>query len=52
MKIILATLMTAFMAASAFGETPADSVKVLFRVGYSQYNPALGDNRAAMDGFI
>ena len=52
LKIILATLMTAFMAASAFGETPADSVKVLFRVGYSQYNPALGDNRAAMDGFI
>ena len=36
----------------AFGDTPTDSARVLFRVGYSQYDPALGDNRAVMDSFI
>lgn len=51
-KITLATVLTALMMVQAFGETPADSARVLFRVGYSQFNPSLGNNREAMDSFI
>lgn len=52
MKNILALLLTFLISYQVFGETPADSVKVYFRVGYSQYNPAFGNNREAMDSFI
>ena len=52
MKIILAMLLTAIIAVKALGETPSDSVKVYFRVGYSQFDPAFDNNGKAMDRFI
>lgn len=51
-KIILASILMAMIAIKAFGETPSDSVKVYFRVGYSQFDPAFDDNGKAMDRFI
>ena len=50
--IILAIMLTAMLASHAHADTLADSARVLFKVGYSQFNPALGDNRKAMDSFI
>lgn len=52
MKIILTSILTVIIAISAFGETPADSVKVYFLVGSQLFDPSLGNNRAAMDSFI
>ena len=51
-KIILASLLMVVTIFRTFGDTPADSVKVFFPVGYSRFNPALGDNGEAMDRFI
>lgn len=51
-KMILAILLTVLIGFQASGEASADSVRMLFRVGYSRFDPALGDNRAAMDSFI
>ncbi|MDE6300137.1 MAG: DUF3575 domain-containing protein [Muribaculaceae bacterium] len=42
-------VMTTF---ATFGINCADSVKVCFRVGQSQFDPSLGDNLRAMDSFI
>ena len=52
MKIILAIMLTVLMAVQAFGNTPSDSVKVYFRVGQRQFDPALRNNRAEMDSFV
>lgn len=52
LKIILATLLTGFMAIQSFGNTPADSVKVYFRAGYSRFDPSFDNNRKAMESFI
>ncbi len=43
------TVLTAF---TVLGYTDADSVKVYFRVGHRQFDPALGNNRAEMDRFV
>ena len=52
MKIILATLLTAVMGIQAYGNTPADSVKVYFRTGFSRLDPASEEDRQAMESFI
>ena len=52
MKIILTSILTVLIAISAFGEIPADSVKVYFLAGRRLFDPALANNGAAMDGFI
>lgn len=49
---LLAFSLAVIVAFASFGINPADSVKVLFRVGQSQYDPALGENRQKMDGFL
>lgn len=51
-RILFASLLAAIMALPAFGEAPSRSVKVYFRVGHRVFDPALRDNRAAMDSFI
>ena len=52
MKIIIASVLTVLIGLKAYGETPADSVKVYFRVGHRQFDPAFGNNRAVMDSFV
>ncbi|MDE5871278.1 MAG: DUF3575 domain-containing protein [Muribaculaceae bacterium] len=52
LKIISISLLTVFMGMQAFGNTPADSVKVFFRVGECQYDPSYENNRKAMADFI
>lgn len=52
LKITLASLLIVFMAVQIYGNTPADSVKVYFRAGYSCFDPALDENRNAMENFI
>ncbi|MDE6028392.1 MAG: hypothetical protein K2G23_10000, partial [Muribaculaceae bacterium] len=51
MKII-AFALAVIIAFASYANRPADSVKVSFRLGQSQFDPALGDNREAIDGFI
>ena len=51
-RILLTSALAVMLTLQALGETSADTVKVLFRMGYSQFDPSLGDNRAAMDRFI
>ena len=51
-KMILAILLILLIAPVAFGETVADSVKVYFRVGHRNFDPALRNNRAVMDSFV
>lgn len=51
-KIILTSLLTVVMTLQAFGEIPADSVKVYFHVGHSAFDPSLRNNRAVMDSFV
>ncbi|MDE6548579.1 MAG: DUF3575 domain-containing protein [Muribaculaceae bacterium] len=52
MKIILTSILIVLTAISAFGATPADSVKVYFLAGHRLFDPSLGNNREAMDSFI
>ena len=52
MKKIVTSIITALIAISVFGNTPADSVKVYFRVGQYTFDPALRSNREVMDNFI
>lgn len=52
MKIILTSILTVLIAITAFGKTPADSVKVYFLAGHRLFDPSLDNNGAAMDGFI
>lgn len=52
MKIILTSILTVIIAISAFGETPADSVKVYFLAGRRLFDPSLGNNGEAMESFI
>lgn len=49
---LLAFSLAVIAAFASFGINPADSVKVYFRVGQSQFDPLLGENRQAMDSFI
>ena len=48
---ILAVLST-FSALAAVDSAPVDSVKIYFRIGHRQFDPALGDNRAVMAAFV
>lgn len=52
LKIRLASLLAVLMTFQAFGETPADSVKVYFRVGHRLFDPAFSNNGLVMDNFI
>ena len=52
MKILLTSILTVLIAISAFGEIPADSVKVYFLAGRRLFAPSLGNNREAMESFI
>lgn len=52
MKMILAILLMLLKAPIAYGETATDPVKVYFRVGHSNFDPALRNNRAVMDSFV
>ncbi|MDE6632652.1 MAG: DUF3575 domain-containing protein [Muribaculaceae bacterium] len=52
MKIILTSILTVLIAITAFGEIPADSVKVYFLAGRRHFDPSLGNNREAMESFI
>lgn len=51
-EILTAMALTVIMTFQASGATPTDSVKVYFQIGYSRFNPSIGDNRALMDRFI
>lgn len=48
----LAFVLVVMATFASFGSTGDDSVNVRFRAGQRHYDPSLGDNRAAMDGFI
>ncbi len=52
MKLKLTSIIALIIALTAYGETPADSVKVYFRVGDRQFDPNYRDNGAKMDSFI
>lgn len=52
MKIILTSILTVIIAISAFGEMPADSVKVYFLAGRRLFDPSFGNNGRAMESFI
>lgn len=52
MKILLSILFAVFTVSAVRGQSPSDSAKVYFRVNHHQFDPSLGDNRAAMDGFV
>lgn len=49
---LLAFLLAVMTAFTSLGMDRADSVKVYFRVGQRQFDPALGENRAVMDAFV
>lgn len=46
---LLAFALAVMVTFASFGIENADSVKVYFRVGHSQFDPSLGDNRQVMD---
>lgn len=48
----LAFVLVVMATFASFGTTGDDSVNVRFRAGQRHYDPSLGDNRVAMDGFI
>lgn len=52
MKKLIACTLLVFCAFIAFGYNQADSIKVYFSVGESQYEPALRGNAKVMDAFI
>ncbi len=52
MKKLIAYAITLLSAFAVYGQNPADSTKVYFRISHRQFDPTLGDNRAAMDGFV
>lgn len=49
---LLSFVLAVITAFTVIGSTPADSVKVYFRVGHRQFDPSLGDNRANMQRFV
>lgn len=49
---LLAFALALITTLSSFGIDRADSVKVYFRAGNRQFDPALGQNRLEMDSFI
>lgn len=49
---LLAFALAVMTTLASFGINHTDSVKVYFRVGHSQFDPSLGDNREGMDDFI
>ncbi len=52
MKKILTCTIALILAICAFGQTRADSVKVYFHIGRSNFDPTLEDNASAMNHFI
>lgn len=46
---LLAFALAVMVTFASFGFDSADSVKVYFRVGHSQFDPSLGDNRQVME---
>ncbi|MDE6022755.1 MAG: DUF3575 domain-containing protein [Muribaculaceae bacterium] len=51
-RIILASVLMTILTLQVFGETPSDSVKVYFRAGHRQFDPALDNNGEVMANFI
>lgn len=49
---LIALAVAVVTALASFGSPSSDSVRVYFRVGRHQFDPALGENREAMDSFI
>lgn len=52
MKKIIAIALAVFSVFAVSAGMAADSATVYFRIGNSQFDPSLGENRAAMDSFI
>ena len=51
-RTIITGLLVAVTAISALAQSPVDSAKVYFRIGYRQFDPSLGNNKATMDHFV
>lgn len=49
---LLAFLLAVMTIFTSLGMDRADSVKIYFRVGQRQFDPALGENRAVMEDFV
>lgn len=52
MRKFLTYTLTVFVTLATFAQSPADSVRVFFRISQSQFDPSLGNNHAAMDDFL
>ena len=52
MRRFIVYIILAFTAIATFGQIPADSVNIYFRLGQRWYDTSVGDNRANMDAFI
>lgn len=52
MKRVIIYIIVALSAITAFGQLPADSVKVYFRLGSGKFDPLLENNAARMDSLV
>lgn len=52
MKKVIIYIIVALSALTAFGQLPADSVKVYFRIGSGKFDPLLENNAAQMDSLV
>lgn len=52
MKRLFSILFVVLTVSAVWGQSPSDSAKVYFRINHHQFDPSLGDNRTAMDGFV
>ncbi|MDE6715015.1 MAG: DUF3575 domain-containing protein, partial [Muribaculaceae bacterium] len=52
MRRFIVYIILAFTAIATFGQIPADSVNIYFRLGQRWYDASIGDNRANMDALI
>ena len=51
-KKILSVIIMVFLALEVNGGVPADSVSLYFKMGHSQFNPELEDNKEKIEDFI
>lgn len=52
MRTVLICLFALLSGITVAAQQPADSARVYFRSGYRQFDPSIGENRAAMERFI
>lgn len=52
MRKFLTYTLTVFITLATFAQSPADSVRVFFRISQSQFDPSLGNSHAAMNDFL